>query len=217
VIDHCWSKVGVKGDQTCVELAEFVHCHNCPVFAEAAQLFLDRPLPDAYISELTPSLVQIGAVQTASRALSVVVFEVSGQLFAIESTAVVEVTETRPVHRVGRRSGRVFLGIVNVHGQLELCASLQGLLQMNGEEHAPDASVSQPRMVLVEMAHQRWVFPVDKVHGVERFVEGDLSDVPATARQDAHSLVTAVLKWRHRRIGLLDLEKALSALEANLR
>lgn len=217
VIDHCWSKIGVKGDQTCVRLEEFVHCHNCPVFAEAAQLFLDRPLPDDYTSELTPSLTQLGASRASAKALSVAVFEVAGQLLAIESHAIVEVTETRPVHRVGRRSGHVFLGIVNVHGQLELCASLRGLLQITADGEAQDPSIQKPRMILIELAHQRWVFPVDRVHGVERFAECDLRDIPATARQDSGSLVTTVLKWNDRRVGLLDVEKALFALEAHIR
>jgi chemotaxis-related protein WspD len=217
LIDHCWSRVGVNGDQSCPKLVEFVHCHNCPVFAEAAQLFLDRPLPDGYLAELSTSLARTNEVRSARKSLSVVVCEVEKQLLAIESKAVVEVTEPRTVHRIGHRSGRVFLGIVNIHGQLELAASLKGLLQIASVPGLGHGPVSQPRMVLVELTGRRWVFPVDAVHGVHRFDDSDACEVPATAQHNASSLVSKVLKWEDRRIGLLDIEKAVSSLDNSLR
>ena len=34
--DACWRRIGVAGDRTCPELAQHVHCRNCPVYAGAA-------------------------------------------------------------------------------------------------------------------------------------------------------------------------------------
>jgi len=209
VIDHCWSRIGVKGDQSCSKLSEFVHCHNCPVFADAAQLFLDRPLPQGYVAEST-SLREAKASRRPQESLSVVVCEVEKQLFALETKAVVEVTEPRNVHRVGHRTGRIFLGIVNIHGQLELCASLRGLLQIASASSG--AAPPSQRMVLIEVTGDRWVFPVDAVHGVHRFSDDDVFGVPATTEHDESALVRKVLKWNDRRVGLLDLEKALTIL-----
>ena len=216
VTDHCWSRIGVKGDQSCARLAEFVHCHNCPVFAEAAQLFLDRELPDGYSGEMSTLLAESDQSSGSRKSISVVVCEVEQQLFALETKAVLEVTEPRSVHRIGHRTGRVFLGLVNIHGQLELCASLKGLLKIGNGSGAVSGLSLQPRMVLVEFAGQRWVFPVDAVHGVERFDDTDIFAVPATARHDEYSLVSQVLKWNERRVGMLDIQKAISSLDKSL-
>ena len=215
VIDQCWNRIGVKGDQTCVKLQEFVHCHNCPLFATAAQLFLDRPLFDSYELPASSLLAPNSSVATSQNSLSVVVCEVEQQLLALQTLAVLEVTEPRPVHRIGHRTSRVFLGIVNIHGQLELCASLRGLLQI--APAAPAHSASQKRMILLELNGQRWVFPVDAVHGVQRFDQTEVFDVPATTQHDASALVSKVLKWNERRVGLLDLEKAIANLKQSLR
>ena len=79
------------------------------------------------------------------------------------------------------------------------------------------AVASQPLMVIVELAGSGWVFPVDAVHGVERFDESDAFQVPATSLHDTSSLIRKVLKWDERRVGLLDIERAISSLDKNLR
>jgi len=35
--EACWRRIGVSGDRSCPELAQHVHCRNCPVYAGAAQ------------------------------------------------------------------------------------------------------------------------------------------------------------------------------------
>src|SRR5262245_34195996 len=127
-IVDCWNTIGVKGDRSCDKLVGAIHCQNCSVFAAAASTFLDREAPAGYVEEIT-NLLASSAQSVDARQNSVVVFDVEDQPLAIDTRAVVEVTEARAVHRVGHRSGRVFSGLVNIHGQLELCASLRGLLQ----------------------------------------------------------------------------------------
>ena len=41
--------IGVTGDRSCPELERFIHCRNCPVLAEAARSFFDRPAPEGYL------------------------------------------------------------------------------------------------------------------------------------------------------------------------
>src|SRR6201999_4199810 len=114
------------------------------------------------------------------------------QTLSIDTTAVVEVTVPRAVHRVPHRTSRVFSGLVNVHGQLELCASLRGLLQISSE---PAKGADRARMLLVERSGERWVFDVDAVCGVHRFASSASSDVPATTAHDASSYVQSILRW----------------------
>jgi chemotaxis-related protein WspD len=216
-IDDCWNRIGVKGDHSCPKLADLVHCHNCPLFAEAARALLDRPPPEGYLEEATLLLGESGAAQKAAEELSVVVFEVEEELLAIDTKTVVEVTEPRQVHRMPHRTGRVFSGLVNVHGQLELCASLQGLLQIAKSFPASGDVTRRPRMLLVEHGGPRWVFGVDAMHGVQRFARTELLEVPAATLHNAGAFVKQLLRWESRHIGLLDVEKTFSALEKTIR
>ena len=210
----CWNSIGVKGDRSCPKLASVIHCHNCSVFADAARAFLDRPAPAGYVAEVSDSLARSDEAKP-QRAVSVVVFSVGDQLFAIDTRAVVEVTSPRVPHRVGHRHGRVFSGIVNIHGQLELCASLNGLLQINPVPRADEAGSA--RTLLVEHGGLRWSFAVGAVHGVHRFDASQVSQVPATSLHDATSYVKNVLLFGEQRVGELDLDKTFRALEGSLR
>jgi chemotaxis-related protein WspD len=211
----CWNVIGVKGDRSCKQLESVQHCNACSVFARAAQAFLDRPAPDAYVAEMTALLSESAAARVEADQLSVVLFDIGDQILALDTRAVVEVTEPRRVHRIGHRSGNVFSGIVNIHGQLELCASLRGLLQISAApEHTPAMGA---RMLLVEHDGERWVFAADGVRGVHRFESRAVSEVPATAKHDGTFYVKSVLSWQDRRVGYLDLERTFSALEQSLR
>ena len=35
-IDDCWNRIGVRGDGSCPELKQYVHCRNCPVYSAGA-------------------------------------------------------------------------------------------------------------------------------------------------------------------------------------
>jgi chemotaxis-related protein WspD len=212
IVTDCWNSIGVKGDRTCPKLVDAIHCHNCDVFAAAARAFLDRPAPVEYVGEVSTALSRsVDAKPT--EAVSAVVFEVGDQLFAIDTKAVVEVTSPRTPHRIGHRSGRVFAGIVNIHGQLELCCSLAGLLQIDA------AGSVQPgaRMLLVEHGGLRWSFEVGGVHGVHRFESSEVSPAPATLQHETTSYVQAVLHFGERRAGHLDLDRTFRALETSVR
>lgn len=213
-IVDCWNGIGVKGDRSCPKLRDVIHCHNCSVFADAARAFLDRPAPPGYLTEITAELSR-ETVARVPQTVSVVVFEVGEQLLAIDTKAVVEVTTPRAPHRVGHRTGRVFCGIVNIHGQLELCCSLAGLLQIDASKST--AKPGQARMLLVEYEGLRWSFEATAVHGVQRFEGADISTVPATAQQDVASYMQHVLCFGDRRVGHLDLSRTFRALETSLR
>lgn len=45
--DDCWNRIGVRGDNSCERLAQYVRCLNCPVFEQAAARMLDRPVQGA--------------------------------------------------------------------------------------------------------------------------------------------------------------------------
>ena len=138
----CWNHIGVSGDRTCSELSSFIHCRNCPVFATAARSFFERPAPEGYLASwsrwLANSVEQDGddeggredenEARSHQEKVSVLIFRLGPEWLAFRTQTVAEVTTPRPVHRVPHRTNEVFLGLVNLQGQVQLCVSLHGLV-----------------------------------------------------------------------------------------
>ena len=36
IVNDCWNRIGVRGDRSCPELKQYVHCRNCPVYSAGA-------------------------------------------------------------------------------------------------------------------------------------------------------------------------------------
>src|SRR4051794_25736525 len=96
VVD-CWNRIGVWGDRSCPELANVVHCHNCPVFASAGRRFLDAPSPEGYLEEWTQRLAAPVEEQGQAR-WSVLSFRIGEEWLALPVSVLVEVTPPRTVH-----------------------------------------------------------------------------------------------------------------------
>ena len=43
---ECWNVIGVRGNGSCSELEQHVHCRNCHVYSAAAAALLDRESAD---------------------------------------------------------------------------------------------------------------------------------------------------------------------------
>lgn len=209
VVDDCWNRIGVNGDRSCPELAEHVHCTNCPVFARAARSFFDRPAPDGYLAEWSAELTQPFQEEEPAY-VSVVVFRLGGEWLALATRALVEVTQPRPTHRVPHRSNHVFLGLVNIRGQLHLLMSLHGVLGVGTD--AADSPAR--RLLVVEHKGDRWVFAADEVLTVERVRLDQLGKVPGTLANPAHSFTQAVFPWHGRHVGFLDEQRLLTAFRS---
>ena len=217
----CWSLIGVSGDRTCPELSTFIHCRNCPVFATAARTFFDRPAPEGYLAEWTRWLA-VSATQKAGEEqhnmsddehysqadkVSVLVFRLGVEWLAFRTQTVAEVTTPRPIHRVPRRTNEVFLGLVNLQGQVQLCVSLHGLLGVT-------ALTAPARMIVLRDRNraENWAFVADEVLGIQHISRSRWRGVPATLTNPAVGFSQAVLSWKERSIGLLDEERVFTAL-----
>ena len=131
----CWNRIGVHGDHSCPELAQYVHCQNCPVFAAAGRRFLDAPTPPGYLDEWAERLAA-PAEEAAADLEGALVFRLADEWLALSVHALVEVTTPRPVHHVPHRGG-LLAGLVNIRGELCLCVHLAKLL---GIEPPPPGS-----------------------------------------------------------------------------
>jgi chemotaxis-related protein WspD len=221
--DNCWSQIGVSGDRTCPELNSYIHCRNCPVFATAARTFFDRPAPEGYLAGwsrwLDGSIGQTASeeavVQTKidwqaqEESLSVLIFRLGSEWLAFRTQTIAEVTTTRPIHKVPRRTNEVFLGLVSLQGQVQLCVSLHGLLGV--------ATPSAPARLVVlrdRIRAENWAFGTDEVSGVQHIPRSRSRNVPATVTNSAIGFSQAVLSWNEHSIGLLDEERVFSALRS---
>ncbi len=194
--DHgegCWHRIGVSGDRSCPELNTFVHCRNCPAFAAAARGFFDRRAPDGYLADWSTWLsgggVACGTDADARcddeedalaqrEGVSLLIFRLGSEWLAFRTRAIAEVTRPRPMHRVPHRSNAIFLGLVNLQGQAQLCVSLHGLLDI----HAP---ASTHRLVVLRdrRRSESWAFAADEVLGVQRIPAIAVGPRPLDPRQ----------------------------------
>lgn len=218
----CWNHIGVSGDRTCPELTSFIHCRNCPVFATAARAFFNRPAPEGYLAAWSRWLAKSGRdesdeeaaedeneVQSHEEKVSVLIFRLGPEWLAFRTQTVAEVTTPRPVHRVPHRTNEVFLGLVNLQGQVQLCVSLHGLLGVT--------AMSNPARLVVLRDRDRaesWAFAADEVLGVQHVPRSRWRSVPSTLANPEVGFSQAVLSWKERSIGLLDEERVFMALRS---
>lgn len=221
----CWNQIGVWGDRSCPELAEAVHCYNCPVFAATGRQFLDAPSPEGYLEEWAERLAP-PVEERAADFQSVLLFRIEEEWLALPVGVVVEVTHPRQVHRIPYRGG-VLAGLVNVRGELHLCARLEQLLgitrpQPRAEEterskgQAPRER-NGARLVVIRRDKEDWAIPVDEVEGVGRVGSGELLEVPPTVGRTAARFARWVFARDGHKVGYLDDGRLFDALRTILR
>jgi chemotaxis-related protein WspD len=219
----CWNQIGIAGDRTCPELNQFVHCRNCPVFTAAARTFFDRPAPEGYLADWAKWLARSAGQETddagvaedqdgtvsEGEAVSVLIFRLGEEWLAFRTNAVASVTVVQPVHRVPGRSNQVFVGLVNLEGQVQLCVSLHGLLGI-----AAQGSSSRLIVLHDQARGETWAFGADQVLKVQRVPRSQWHSPPATLANPAVAFSQAVVSWSDRSIGVLDERRIFAALRS---
>lgn len=211
----------MSGNGRCRELLRYVHCRNCPVYSAAAVQLLDRPVTEEHRREWTARYAHAHQVSTPAR-ISVVVFQVSGEWLALPTPAFQEVAERRRIHSLPHRREGVVLGLVNVRGELLVCASLGRLLGLEAKaarqpaNNTNSSTSNSSRLLVTIWEGKRVVFPVDEVLGIQRVNETELREPPATVAQAANRCCRGVFAWRERTVGVLDAEALFSTLNRKL-
>lgn len=202
--EYCWATIGVRGNRSCPELEEYVHCRNCPVHAAAGEALLEAPATDADIARWT-TLVAAPLHRTDASARAGIIFRLGGEWLAISMAVVSEVLATAKIHTIPHRRLDVVFGIVNVRGELVPCASLAQILGSRAPADAP-ASATYRRFLVLQLGEARFACPVDDVHGIHRFEEHDIRPLPSTIEKAAARFSRGVLAWNEHAVGLLDEE-----------
>jgi chemotaxis-related protein WspD len=203
----CWKLIGVFGDGSCAELTKVTHCRNCPVFTRAGRELMERAPPEGYRDEWTSLLAR--EKDKPTRDQSVIVFRVGEEWLGLDTTLFVEVAEWKRPHRIAHRSSTLLAGIVNIRGQLQLCVSLHGLLQVP----APEQASPSARLLVVAREAVTWVLACDEVHGVHFFPRDGLENVPVTVGEALATQSRGVFRWNERRVGYLNGDTLFMALK----
>jgi chemotaxis-related protein WspD len=216
-IHDCWNRIGVRGDRTCIELEQHVHCRNCPVYSAAARSLLEVPLPPDYLASWTSHFAMpLPVVKADTRA--VVVFRIATEGLALPARRCVEIVEMRPIHSLPHRRNQTVLGVVNVRGSLLPCISLSAILHTAAEPHAKAeirTGIDIRRLVVFSQT-ATVVIQVDEVYGIHRVASAEMQQVPATLAKGNATYTKAVLSLAGRSVGLLDDELLHYTIERSL-
>jgi chemotaxis-related protein WspD len=217
VVNDCWNSIGVRGDQSCPELKQYVHCRNCPVYSAGAAELLDGEPPANYLAEWTSHVAQPKAAHDVETR-SIVIFRIGSEWLALPTSVVREVANLLPVHSLPHRQSGAVLGLANVRGELLICVSLG---QVVGVE--PSAATGRERrstvyrrLLVIRREDVRVVCPVDEVHGIHRVHPRELKEVPTTVAKATVTYSSALLSWRERSVGVLDDQLVFYSLKRSL-
>lgn len=221
-LDTCWNVIGVRGDNSCPRLQQYLRCLNCPVFEQAAARMLDRPAPAFSATVSVSAANATSAAHAADKPQSArgegsLVFRVGSEWLALPARVLRQVGDARSVHTLPHRRSPAVLGIVNVRGVLTLAASLAALLHIERAAHEGTSMKDKPRLLVTEWAGATTAFPVDEVEGVSAFAADALLPAPATLAQSASRHVRGVVSWRGRSVGVLDADALFESLARSLR
>jgi chemotaxis-related protein WspD len=211
----CWTTIGVEGNRTCRELQTFIHCRNCPVYSAAARQLLDRPLSADYRREWTEHFA-LEKKLAAPLKTSALIFRIGPEWLALPTQIFQEVAERRRIHTLPHRRQGIVLGLVNIRGELLICASLGRLLGLEPETPRGQSRTVYDRLLVVASEGNRLTFPVEEVHGIHRFHRDDLKEPPATVAQSAQTYTQGIFPWREHTVGFLNPGLLFNTLDQGL-
>lgn len=204
-INDCWNRIGVRGDFSCPELKQYIHCRNCPVYATAAVDLLDTDLPADHLARWTSHVAQAKPLVEIDRQ-AVVVFRIGDEWLALPSMLFKEITNLGAIHAVPHRRNGVVLGLANIRGELLACVSLHAMLSLQAakEGKRDKHHAAGGRFMVIQREGNRVVCPVDEVYGIQRFHRRQQMPVPATLAKATATYTLALLPWQQKSVGLLD-------------
>ncbi|MBW4635294.1 MAG: chemotaxis protein CheW [Iphinoe sp. HA4291-MV1] len=221
-VHNCWNQIGIAGDRSCPELKTYIHCQNCPVYSSAGRSLLEREVPQAYIDEWTNLLSKEKSEKSLEadnrivslETITVSIFRLGEEWLALSAQLIQEVMPISPTHILPHRSNNIFLGLVNLRGEVQICVSLKeflGIETADGDRQNI-SHVIYERMVVVEKFGNRWVFPVDEIYGMQRIHPMELGNVPATLSKMPENYTQGLFNWRNQKVSYLDDELLFYAL-----
>jgi len=203
--EQCWRIKGVWGKQfpRCERLLHIVHCRNCDVFIQYGKELFLRESPQDYLDEFTQVISQ-PIDQTSHKIISVMIFRLAKEWFALQSNTIQEIVPVNAVHSIPHRDKNLLKGIVNIRGELYLCISLKTLLSLQPEKQTHPKHAVYQRMIVMINNQLSWVFQADEIHGTEYFPEDQLMAIQSSTSHKKSTFTNHIIQWQHLTISLLD-------------
>jgi chemotaxis-related protein WspD len=216
-IRDCWNIEGVWGiaPEKCEKLREVTHCRNCDVYEQAARVVFENRQPAGYKQEWTEN-IRFPQERQKIDQVSGIVFRIHDEWFLLDVMCFEKVSDVRPVHCIPHNKGGFIDGLVNIDGAIRVCFSLSELLGIAKSDISGAAGGGKvfQRFIVTSIDGAGYVFQVDEVKGVERFVKGDLLGAPASYVDSMKGLVPEVIKSEFGMLNMLDHHKIHQLIEA---
>jgi len=216
-VDDCWNRIGVTGDSSCPELQQHVHCRNCPTYAAAAAVLLDRDLPSGYLKDWGLHYArkeQVGEPETES----VVIFRIGVEWLALPTSIIQEVAGAKAIHTLPGFHSNMLLGLTPINGELIVCISLARVLGLEESDVLAQKKekLTNQRFLVAEKEGWRLSFPVDEVQGIQRYALRRQQPVPATISHSSGTYTKSILPCQDKSVALLDDGLLFHALHRSL-
>jgi chemotaxis-related protein WspD len=229
-VNDCWNKIGVSGDASCSLLTTAIHCRNCAIYASAGRALLQRDAPSGYVEEWTQLLAQplpqkTPTLQAESLALQkndasaqnhskVIMFRLEEEWFALPVWVIKEVTPICPIHTLPHRTNEILLGIVNICGEILIAVSLRNLLGLKPIHRPKSVSstksslkpITYPRMVVMNIQENRWVFTVDEISTVQSLGAEEFHDAPTVITKTPDTYTKKIIYFQDKKVNFLEQE-----------
>ncbi len=210
-VDDCWRRIGTGGDRSCPQLATYLRCRNCPVYAQAAVTVLDS-LAAGSLWDTAAAGADAPSDDERDAGQSLLVFRVGDEWLALPTGALGEVTAPAPVHSLPHRRHAALIGVAAVRGTLLTCVSL-ALLFGGG---APAEDQRDTRFLILGQGRNALALPVAEVAGVEHVPHSALLPLPATLTRASARYTQSLFEHGGHSVGLLDAELLRLALSRSL-
>lgn len=215
-VNDCWNQEGVWGklQRNCPQLKTFGHCRNCTTYSVTGRRLLARPLSQEYREELN-QLYSTAVQEEKKLTRKAFIFRTGTDWLGIKNSLINEVVDMGPIHSIPHKSSRIFRGIVNIRGRLELCVSIGGVLKIDPGPKAHDI-ISPERLIVATKAGQSVVFPVSEVLGPVPYEVANLNPLPITVSGSKAVYTKGILSLEDKDVGLLDETLLFRILTRNL-
>jgi len=210
-ISDCWNKIGVwrQDHDVCPLLSKVVHCRNCETYINAGLALLDRELPESYTDDTTKTF-NIAAQDKNIEQVSCLIFRLGHEWHAIKTVILNEICEISDIHSIPHNKNSILEGLVNIHGEMEICISLAQLIIKQKPDNNDNKTRS--RLVVIKLNSGKYAFKACEVMGIYPINTTTLLSPPSTITNANQQLTESIFEFNNQSIGLIDISYLDTAL-----
>lgn len=175
-----------------------------------------EPMQQALRLSLQAELQDSLKIGQSRETLSAMIFRLGRERWALPIGVLQEITRPVSIHTLPHRSNHLFLGLVNIRGEILPCVSLSQFLQVEMPLDPTYSRINLRRMIVVARRESRWVFPVDEVHRVYRFHAEELQEPPVVIVKADQTYTHRIIDWQGEKVNYLDADRLFDALDHRL-